>query len=205
MVDSAKILFRLTASIVGAMLIIAVMVGVSYQLIEMRLDARRFPQVGESVDIGGYKLNIDCAGKGSLTTVLESGLEDSGVNWRLVQPEIAKFTRVCSYDRAGYGWSDPGPMPRTSTRIAKELHKLLQNAGEKPPYVLVGHSFGAANVRIYNGLYPSDVVGAVLVDGGPDDLKLPAGIQRLSDADPGRLQPFPGSLGSAGIDDRGRH
>ncbi len=107
---------------------------------------------------------------------------------RLVQPEIARFTRVCSYDRAGYGWSDPGPMPRTSTQIAKELHAVLQNAGEHPPYVLVGHSFGAANVRVYNGLYSSDVVGMVLVDGGPDDLKLPRSIQNLSDADLRRRQ-----------------
>ena len=79
-------------------------------------------------------------------------------------------------------------MPRTSTEIAKELHSLLQNAGEKPPYVMVGHSFGADNVRIYSGLYPNDVVGVVLVDGGPDNLKLPASIKALSDADLRRRQ-----------------
>jgi pimeloyl-ACP methyl ester carboxylesterase len=79
-------------------------------------------------------------------------------------------------------------MPRTSAQIARELHTLVQNAGEKPPYVLVGHSFGAANVRVYNGLYPNDVVGMVLADGGYDDLKLPASIQKLSDADLSRRQ-----------------
>src|SRR5271170_4669415 len=147
MVNSAKIPNQLRSqgavrwlsravSIVGALLILALIVGIAYQFIEMRLDARRFPQIGKSVDIGGYKLNINCTGEGSPTTILESGLEEPAISWRLVQSEIAKFARVCSYDRAGYGWSDPGPMPRTSTQIAKELHTLLQNAGEKPPYVL---------------------------------------------------------------------
>ena len=79
-------------------------------------------------------------------------------------------------------------MPRTSTQIAKELHTLLQNASEKPPLVLVGHSFGAANVRVYNGLYSNDVVGMVLAEGGNDDLKLPASIKKLSDADLRRRQ-----------------
>jgi pimeloyl-ACP methyl ester carboxylesterase len=91
------------------------------------------------------------------------------VGWDLVQSDVEKFTQVCSYDRAGYGWSDPGPLPRTSRQIAKELHTLLQNAGIRPPYILVGHSFGGFNVRVYNGLYPNEVAGLILVDSSQED------------------------------------
>jgi pimeloyl-ACP methyl ester carboxylesterase len=138
--------------------------------------------------VGGYKLNIDCTGKGSPTVVLESGLETPAKGWRLVQPGIANFTRVCSYDRAGYAWSDPGPMPRKLSQIVLELHTLLQNAGEKPPYILVGHSFGKDSVLLYHKLYPDEVAGMVLVEGGPDKLRLPPSIQALSQADLRRRQ-----------------
>jgi pimeloyl-ACP methyl ester carboxylesterase len=102
-----------------------------------------------------------------------------------VQKEVEKFTEVCSYDRAGYGWSDPGPRPRTSERIAKELHTLLQTANVRPPYVLVGHSFGGFNVRVYNGLYPTEVVGMVLVDSSHEDERVltPAGDERKDEAE----------------------
>jgi pimeloyl-ACP methyl ester carboxylesterase len=157
--------------------------GISYQAIEASADARRFHEEGKLVDVGGYKLNIDCTGKGSPTVVLESGVEVPAKGWQLVQPGIANFTRVCSYDRAGYGWSDPGPMPRKLSQIVLELHTLLQNAGEKPPYILVGHSFGKGSVLLYNKLHPNDVAGMVLAEGGPDKLKLPASIKALSEAD----------------------
>ncbi|MBK7928704.1 MAG: alpha/beta hydrolase [Bryobacterales bacterium] len=87
----------------------------------------------------------------------------------LVQPEVARFARVCSYDRAGYGYSDPGPMPRTSVRIASELHAALQSAGETPPFVLVGSSFGGYCVRVFNGQYPSEVAAILLVDSTQED------------------------------------
>ncbi len=86
------------------------------------------------------------------------------LGWLLVQPGVARFSRVCSYDRAGYGWSEVGPKPRTSLQIAKELKVLLDSSGEKGPYILVGHSFGGYNVRMFNALYPSDVAGIVLVE-----------------------------------------
>jgi pimeloyl-ACP methyl ester carboxylesterase len=121
------------------------------------------------VDIGGYLLKINCTGNGSPTVILEAGLGDVSIEWSRVQPEIAKFARVCSYDRAGYGSSDAGPMPRTSQQIAKELHTLLQNAREAPPYLLVGHSFGGYNVRVFNGNYPDEVTGIVLVDSTQED------------------------------------
>jgi pimeloyl-ACP methyl ester carboxylesterase len=172
---------------VGIALLLAIF-GISYQAVEAREDARRFHEQGKLVDVGGYKLNIDCAGEGSPTVILESGVEVPAKGWRLVQPGIANFTRVCSYDRAGYGWSDPGPMPRKLSQIVLELHTLLQNAGEKPPYILVGHSFGKGSVLLYSKLYPNEVAGMVLAEGGPAKLRLPASIKALSEADLRRRQ-----------------
>jgi pimeloyl-ACP methyl ester carboxylesterase len=157
--------------------------GASYQALETYRDSRRFPKAGRLVDIGGYGLNINCAGQGSPTVVFESGFGGPAMEWRLVQPQVAQFTRVCSYDRAGYGWSDAGPNPRTSAQIAEELHTLLHNAGEEPPYVLVGHSFGGYNVRVFNGLYPNDVAGMVLVDAAHEDQieKMPANMKKSNE------------------------
>jgi len=151
------------------MVILLVLAGASYQAISSRLDARRFPESGRLVDVGGYRIMLNCTGAGSPTVILEAGWSDLSVEWRTVRPEIAKFSRVCSYDRAGYGGSDPGPMPRTSHQIATELHALLRNAGEMPPYVLVGSSFGGYNVRVFNGLFPDEVAGIVLADATQED------------------------------------
>ena len=138
----------------------------------------------QAVDsLGGYNLNIDCAGKGSATAVLVSRLGVPASGWRLVQPGIANFTRVCSYDRGGYGWSDPSPMPRTHSELAKELHALLENVGEKPPYILVGHSFGKGSILVYSELYPNEVAGMVGAEGGPNKLKVPASILAPAEAD----------------------
>lgn len=151
------------------LVLLLALAGVTYQVIGLHLDARRFPENGRLIDVGGYSLLLNCTGVGSPTVILESGLGDLSVEWSTVQPEIAKFSRVCSYDRAGYGSSDPGPMPRTSAQIAAELHTLLKNAGEAPPYVLVGHSFGGYTVRVFNGRYPDQVAGVVLVDATQED------------------------------------
>lgn len=156
----------LFASVLLSLLAIA---GASWQAIAFRADAQRFPHPGQLVSAGGFRLNVYCTGQGSPTVVLEAGLLDSLDSWRRVQPEIARFARVCSYDRAGYGYSDPGPMPRTSDRIASELHAALQSAGEKPPYLLAGHSFGGFNVRVFNGKYSDQVAGLVLVDATQED------------------------------------
>jgi len=144
-------------------------VGAIYQLTGNWRDARRFPQRGKSVQAGQVKLNLNCGGAGSPTVILESGGGMSSIGWINIQPEIAKFTRVCSYDRAGYGWSEPGPEPRTSLQIAHELKLLLDTAGEKGPYVMVGPSLGGIYVRVYAGLYPADVAGVVLVDATHED------------------------------------
>jgi len=119
----------------------------------------------------GARLNFYCMGSGSPTVVFDSGWEDWAPAWSKVQPEVAKWTRTCSYDRAGAGFSDPGPMPRTSVRIAQELRTALHNAGVKGPYILVGSAFGGDNVRTFADLYMDEVAGLVMVDADPDELE----------------------------------
>jgi len=119
---------------------------------------------GKLVDIGARRLHINCTGKGAPTVVMEAGAGDFSFDWGLVQPQVARFTHVCSYDRAGYAWSDPGPTPRTMRQIAFEPHTGLIKAGIEGPYILVGHSFGGAIVRTYVSQYPKEVAGMALVD-----------------------------------------
>src|ERR1700739_1209538 len=117
--------------------------GATYESIESSRDHRTSPPSGRLVDVGGHKMHLDCTGQGAPTVVLESGLWDNWVVWYKVQPAISKFTQVCSYDRAGLGFSDPRPDQQPdSHNIAYNLHTLLANAGINPPYVLVGHSLG---------------------------------------------------------------
>jgi pimeloyl-ACP methyl ester carboxylesterase len=143
--------------------------GYLYQNISETRDRRFNPMPGQLIDIGAYKLHIHCQGQGTPAVILDSGLGDSYISWRKVQPEIAKFTRVCSYDRAGLGYSDSSPHPRTSKDIAEELHKLLQNAGITSPVILVGHSMGGYDVRLYTSLHRDQVGGMVLVDASHPD------------------------------------
>ncbi|HYQ91917.1 MAG TPA: alpha/beta hydrolase, partial [Candidatus Competibacteraceae bacterium] len=107
---------------------------------------------------------IRCQGRGSPTVLLDAGLGGAAIEWTRVQDSLARNTRVCAYDRAGYGDSDPGPPPRSSSRIAAELRTLLERARIRPPYLLVGHSFGGYNMRLFASLYPRDTAGLVLVD-----------------------------------------
>jgi pimeloyl-ACP methyl ester carboxylesterase len=127
------------------------------------------PPPGELVDLGGWRVHLHCTGQASTaqpTVILEAGAGGFSVDWSLVQPEVARFARVCSYDRAGLGWSDLGPHPRTLRQIVWELHTLLQRAGVRPPYVLVGHSYGGILARLFTLTYPSDVAGVVLEESG---------------------------------------
>jgi pimeloyl-ACP methyl ester carboxylesterase len=154
---------RTLAALVGLLVVLG-LVGASYEAIAAAGDARRYPPPGQLVDVGGYRLHIQCVGAGSPTVVLDAGLSGSSLDWSLVQPELGRTTRVCAYDRAGMGWSDPGPQPRTPRQIAGELHTLLTNAGIAGPYVLVGHSLAGKNVRLFALQYPEEVAGMVLVD-----------------------------------------
>jgi len=127
------------------------------------------PLVLRRIDVGGYRLAIRCQGKGSPTVILESGFDNGGNAWFLVQPKTARTTRVCSYDRAGLGASDPRkpPGPPPASRIVEELHTLLSRARIATPYVLAGHSYGAFFARLYTKRYPDEVAGLVTVDGSP--------------------------------------
>lgn len=120
--------------------------------------------LGKLVDLGGHRLHVNCTGKGSPTVVVENGLGDFSFDWILVQSRVSRFTRICTYDRAGYAWSDPGPKPRTFSQVNLELRDALSKLGEQGPFVLVGHSYGGAVVRSFAMTYPHEVAGIVLVD-----------------------------------------
>jgi pimeloyl-ACP methyl ester carboxylesterase len=153
--------------IVRSLLILAILLAIAgflYENISEARDRRFHPMPGQLIDVGGYKMHINCVGQGSPTVVLDSGLGDSYVSWSKVQPQIVKFTQVCSYDRAGLGYSESSPHPRTSKEMAEELHVLLHNAGVSAPYILVGHSMGGCNVRLFASLYRREAAGMVLVD-----------------------------------------
>jgi pimeloyl-ACP methyl ester carboxylesterase len=135
-----------------------------YQAIATEQDRRAFPPPGQLVNVGGHTLHIQCTGTGSPTVVTESGFAGTSLDWSLVQPAVAQTSRICAYDRAGFGWSERGPSPRTSGRIVEELHTLLINAGIPGPYVLVDHSVGGLHALVFASQYGSDVAGLVLLD-----------------------------------------
>jgi pimeloyl-ACP methyl ester carboxylesterase len=139
--------------------------GAVYESVAEATDARAYPPPGQMVDVGGYRLHINCIGTGSPTVVIEAGWGDSSGAWSSwVQSPAATTTRVCTYDRAGMGYSESGPLPRTAERFARELHALLSSAGEPGPYVLVGHSMGGLAVRVFAHEYAADTAGVVLIE-----------------------------------------
>jgi pimeloyl-ACP methyl ester carboxylesterase len=155
------------------------LLGITYQSVATQADKNKYPAPGQLVDIGGYRLHLYCMGEqsdGSPTVILEQGLGGTSPAWALVQPEVAKVTRVCAYDRAGLGWSDPAPKgtPRDGTQVASELHTLLQQANIPAPYVVVGHSSGGLYALSFAHQYPNEVVGVVLLDSShPDQWNMP--------------------------------
>lgn len=142
------------------------------------------PPAGTLVNIGSHQLHIYATGNGSPTVVLEAGGLGWSLDWHLVQTEVAKFTRVCSYDRAGFGWSESGPAPRTSKQIVTELHALLEKAEISKPYILVGASFGGHTARLFTKSYPGEVSGIILVDARHEaiDAKMPPSWKKLEAA-----------------------
>lgn len=137
------------------------------------LDTARLAPAGVYADLGTHRLHYHCVGKGYPAVVIDTGIGGSGAEWHAVRETLVERAMVCTYDRAGYGWSDPGPSPRTTKRIARELRALLVAAGVPPPYVLVGHSFGGFNVRMFAARYPAEVAGLVLVDSSHPDEPMP--------------------------------
>jgi pimeloyl-ACP methyl ester carboxylesterase len=146
------------------LLILGLVFSSVYQTVASAADLRKYPAPGQMIDVGGHRLHIYCLGKGEPTVVMEAGLSGWSTDWILVQPEVAKSTRVCTYDRAGYGWSDPGPLPRDSQQVASELHTLLSRSGIENNIILVGHSQGGLFVQYYAKTYPQQIAGIVLVD-----------------------------------------
>jgi pimeloyl-ACP methyl ester carboxylesterase len=139
------------------------------------------PPIGQLVDMGGYRLHLACQGEGGPTVVMEAAIGETGLLWSLVQPAVAKTTRACVYDRAGLGWSDPSPKPRTAAVMVEELRVLLRTAQVPGPYVLVGHSLGGLLVRLYAARYRQEVAGLVLVDSAHEEQyrRAPKEIQEL--------------------------
>ena len=129
-----------------------------------------YQRPGQLVSVDGARLNLYCMGSGSPAVIFDAGHQDWAPAWAVVQPRVAGWTRACSYDRAGSGFSDPGPMPRTSMRIADELHDALHKSGISGPYILVGHAFGGVNMRVFAARYTAEVAGLVLIDSDAVDV-----------------------------------
>jgi pimeloyl-ACP methyl ester carboxylesterase len=165
---------RGTLGTIAVILLLAI-TGTIYQTAASEADMRNFPPPGNLIDVDGYKMHIYCLGEGSPTIILDHVGGGSSMDWALIQPKLAEHTRVCAYDRAGFGWSDYNPAPRTLEEQVKELHILLFNANEPGPYILVGHSYGARVARVYAAKYPQEVIGMVLMDPGElfDDPRYP--------------------------------
>src|SRR5215207_536894 len=148
---------------IAGLLTLAV-IGAIYQAIATVIDQRTYPPPGDLVDVGDHSLHINCVGEGSPTVILEAANLGMSAHWVRVQQQLAQTTRVCSYDRAGMGWSERGPEPRDARQVSSELHTLLKGAGTEGPYVVVGHSYGGLYARMYAARYSEEVAGVVLVD-----------------------------------------
>lgn len=168
---------RRAAILVGAALVVSALgvTGAVYETIASTGDATTFPAPGKLIDVGGYRLHLDCRGKGSPSVIMDAGLGGSSLDWTLVQEQLTSTTQVCVYDRAGMGWSESGPVrPRTPSQLAEELQLLLTGAGIEPPYVLVGHSLGGKTIRMFAVAHPEDVAGMVLVDARSEQMDMHA-------------------------------
>ncbi len=154
------------------------------------MNSKTHTPIGKLIDIDGHKLHIYSSGEGDPTVVFESGGASWSLDWYPVQTEVAKFTSTCSYDRAGFGWSDLGPKPRTSKQIVTELHSLLTKAGIRKPYILVGASFGGHTARLFAKKYPDEVAGIILLDARHESLnsKMPSSWKKLETTGKGMYQ-----------------
>jgi pimeloyl-ACP methyl ester carboxylesterase len=159
---------RILVGLCGVIAVTA-LTGATYQSLATREDLATTPPPGHLVDIGGHRLHLWCTGRGAPAVILDTGLGGSTPGWGFVQPDVARFTRVCSYDRAGMGYSDSGPSPRTARRIASELAELLTRGEIGGPVVLVGASIAGFDVRVFASDYAERAAGLVLVDASHED------------------------------------
>lgn len=155
---------RHVAFIVAGLVTFIVLAGVTYQSVATALERRRFPYPGRLIEVGDHQLHLHCVGEGTPTVVLEAPAAGVSVGWTWVQDEVAKTTRVCSYDRAGLGWSEAGERGYRAARVPDELHTLLERAGEHAPFVIVGHELGASYARMYASRFRDETAALVLVD-----------------------------------------
>lgn len=184
----------------AALVAIVVAGGAVYEQIARVNASREFSPRGRLVDIGGRRIQLDCRGTGSPIVVFESGLDALGsLSWSAVHDDVAKVTRACAYSRAGLMWSDPSDRPFSSLNNAEDLHKALAAAGEKPPYVLVGHSLGGPYALAFTGRYASDVAGLVFVDASHPDQRAQLRIAVGKDIDPGNQIRLGAALAWTGI------
>lgn len=161
--------FAYSVIVVVLVLIGLTLSGALYEWISVARDNRMFSAPGEMVNVGGHRLHATIAGEGLPVVVLEAGAGGTSLDWVQVQPQLAEISTVIAYDRAGLGWSESGPTPRTSGQAVEELRALLGSKGAKPPYVLVGHSFGGLTMKLFAAKYPEEVGGLVLVDAVHED------------------------------------
>jgi pimeloyl-ACP methyl ester carboxylesterase len=137
------------------------------------------PPPGRLVGVGTHALHLRCLGEGTPSVIFDAALGASSLSWSLVQPAVARVTRACAYDRAGFAWSEAGPLPRTAGRIADELSVLLRHAQVAPPFVLVGHSFGGLVMRLFAARHRQLVAGLVLIEPAiPEDWGEPSDERR---------------------------
>src|SRR5215210_5728314 len=163
---SRRFMRRIGIALLGLVVVLLALAvfGAIYQAVATEIAERAYPAPGEMVGVKGHSMHINCVGQGSPTVVLDSGMAMFSAQWIRVQREVSGTTRVCSYDRAGMGWSEMGPDPRDAKQITGELHSLLSKAGIEGPYVLVGHSLGGISMLTYANRYPDEVAGVTLVD-----------------------------------------
>jgi len=166
--NSKKILNILKRGILGLIVTVLLLAiaGTIYQTAATESDRKNFPPPGNLIDVGGFKMHIYCMGEGSPTVILDSMSGGGSPYWGWIQPEVAKGTRVCAYDRAGFYWSESDPEPQTLARTVRNLHTLLESANIEGPYILIGHSIGGLYVRQFAEDYPEQVTGLVLLDAG---------------------------------------
>ncbi len=178
--------------IVVLAIVLLLPIGYVYERIAESRDRERYPPPGRLIavsepDVGGRKLHLNCRGTGSPTVIVETGSGVPSFHWWSIQNQLAKILHVCTYDRAGYGWSDPAPRGRSIEDRAKDLHRLLHNAQVAGPYVLVGHSYGGFIVRLFARDFPNEVTGVVLVDAAEEGVVFTPEFQaNLKQSIPGR-------------------